>query len=138
MSFSLQVVNGDLAVQGSQMGIVYGVDKLKQDLTLWMVERYGIDRFHPGMGSYFQNYIGGIISYATQAMVRNEAERIVDNYTRVQRRGLREAPSLYSLSELLNSINSINVGVGFDTVSVAVSVSNAQQQSTTVAVTQGT
>lgn len=137
MSFSLQVANGDLVQDGSGLAIVYGVNKLKQDLTLWMTERYGIDRFHPGMGSYFQNYIGGIISYHTQSMIRNEAERIVDNYTRVQRRGLRQSPSLYSLSELLNSINSINVGISFDTVSVAVSVSNAQQQSTTVAVSQG-
>lgn len=137
MSFSLQVANGDLVQDGSGLAIVYGVNKLKQDLTLWMTERYSIDRFHPGMGSYFQNYIGGIISYHTQSMIRNEAERIVDNYTRVQRRGLRQSPSLYSLSELLNSINSINVGISFDTVSVAVSVSNAQQQSTTVAVSQG-
>jgi hypothetical protein len=137
MSFSLRISGGDLSLEGSQLGIVYGVDKLKQDLTLWMTERYGIDRFHPNMGSNFQNYIGTIISYHTQAMIRNEAERIVDNYTKVQRRGLREAPSLYSLSELLNTINAINVGVSFDSVSVAVQVSNAVHAPTTIQVNQG-
>lgn len=137
MSFSLKVTNGDLAMAGSQLGIVYGVDKLKQDLTLWMTERYGIDRFHPSMGSNFQNYIGGIIGYGTQAMIRSEAERILDNYQKVQYRGLRATPTLYSLSELLWSINTVNVGVAFDAVSVAVNVSNGVQQPTTIQVTQG-
>lgn len=137
MSFSLQILNGDLAQQGSELGIVYGVGKLTQDLTLWMTERYGIDRFHPTMGSSFQNWIGGIISYHTQQMVQNEAERILDNYQKVQYRGLRETPQLYSLSELLYSINSINVSIAYDTVNVAVNVSNAQQQPTTIQVQQG-
>lgn len=137
MSFSLQILNGDLSQQGSQLGIVANVDKLTQDLTLWMTERYGIDRFHPAMGSSFQNWIGGIISYHTQQMVQNEAERILDNYQKVQYRGLREAPQLYSLSELLYSINSIKVSIAFDTVSVAINVSNAQQQPTTIQVQQG-
>lgn len=138
MSFSLKVVNGDLALQGSEMALVWGVGKLTQDLTLWMTERYGIDRFHPAMGSDFQNYIGGIIGHGTQAQIRSEAERILDNYQKVQYRGLREAPTLYSLSELLWSINTINVSVTYDTISVAVNVSNAVQQPTTVQVNQGT
>lgn len=138
MSFSLMVANGDLVQQGSQLGIVYGVDKLKQDLTLWLAERYGIDRFHPAMGSNLQNYIGGIISYHTQSMVYNEVMRVLDNYQRVQFRGLREAPTVYSLSELLWSIDQLNVGVGYDTVGVFIQVSNGQQQPATVALNQGT
>lgn len=137
MSFSLQIANGDLVLQGNQMGIVYGTNKLKQDVILWLAERYGIDRFHPAMGSRLQNYIGGIISYSTQSMVYSEVMRILDNYQKVQYQGLRQAPQLYSLAELLWSINSINVGVGYDTVSVSIGVSNGQRQPTTIAVTQG-
>lgn len=137
MSFSLQIASGDLVQQGSQLGIVSGVDKLKQDLTLWMTERYAIDRFHPAMGSNFQNYIGGIISYHTQAMVRSEAERILDNYQKVQWRGLRESPQLYSLAELLMNINAVDVTVTFDAVTVDVSVSNAVQQPVNVSLAQG-
>lgn len=137
MTFSLKVVGGDLAVEGSELGIVWGVDKLKQDLTLWMTERYGIDRFHPGLGSNFQNYIGGIISYHTRAQVQQEAERILDNYQRVTWRGLREAPNLYSLSELMYSINYVKVNISFDTVSVGIGVSNAVQQSAVIDVAQG-
>lgn len=137
MSFSLRIANGDLVQEGSQLGIVYGTNKLQQDLTLWMTERYGIDRFHPGMGSNFQNYIGGVIGYQTQAMIYAEAERILDNYQKIQFQGLRQAPQLYSLSELLWSINQINVGVGYDTVSVAIGVSNGLRQPTNLSLTQG-
>lgn len=137
MTFSLQVANGDLVQQGSQLGIVHGVDKLKQDLTLWLTERYGIDRFHPGLGSNFQNYIGGIIGYHTQAMVRQEAERVLDNYQKVQWRSLRETPQLFSLAELLMNINAVDVTVTFDAVNVGISVSNAVQQPLNLSVAQG-
>ena len=137
MTFSLQIASGDLVVQGSQMGIVYNTDKLKQDLTLWLSERYGIDRFHPAMGSNYQNYIGGIISRHTQATIKQETERVLDNYQRVQFADLRAAPTRFSLAELLWSINTIDVQIGFDIVAVGVNVSNAVQQPTTVTVSQG-
>src|SRR4051812_40238165 len=107
MTFSLMVANGDLVQQGSQLGIVANVDKLKQDLTLWMTERYQIDRFHPAMGSNYQNYIGGVIGYHTQSMIRSEAERILDNYQKVQYASFRNSPSRFSMDELLWSINAI-------------------------------
>lgn len=136
MSFSLKLVGGDLALEGSNLGIVHGVDKLQQDLQLWMIERYGIDRFHPAMGSRLQDFVGGVIGYATRAMVYSEALRILNNYIKVQRVGLRQNPSLYSLSELLDSINDVNIGVGFDTITVAVNVSNAESQTATIALSQ--
>lgn len=138
MTFSLQVLNGDLAMRGSELGIVYGVNKLTQDLTLWLTERYGIDRFHPQMGSNFQNYIGGIINYSTESMITNETNRVLDNYAKVQMRGFRESPSIYALAELMASVNQVSVGITYDTVSVAINVSNAIRQSTTISTTQGT
>lgn len=137
ISFSLAIANGDLVQDGSQMRIIYGSNKLKQDLTLWMTERYGIDRFHPAMGSELQSYIGSVINFSTQSMVRSEVNRILDNYQRVQYLGLRSAPTRYSLSELLYSVNSVNVGVGFDAVSVGINVSNALQQPTSINLQQG-
>ncbi len=138
MSFSLQVAGGDLVQQGSRLAIVHGTDKLKQDLTLWMCERYGIDRFHPVMGSCFQNYIGGVITSHTRAMVQSEAQRVLSNYQKVQYMGLRQSPTLYSMSELLWSINAINVTVNYDSVGVLIAVSNGQQEPTSISVTQGT
>lgn len=137
MSFSLQVSNGDLVMQGSQLGIVYGAAKLKQDMTLWLSERYGIDRFHPFYGSNYQNYIGGIVSYSTKTTVYNETMRVLDNYQRVQFAAFKANPSLFSLSEIMWSINTVNVGISYDTVNVAVNVSNGQQQSTTTTISTG-
>jgi len=138
MSFSLQVGGGDLVQQGSRLAVVSGTDKLHQDLTLWMLERYGIDRFHPVMGSCFQNYIGGVITQHTRAMVQSEANRVLSNYQKVQYMGLRANPTLYSMGELLYSINKVAVTINYDTVNVLVAVSNAQQEPTTIAITQGT
>jgi hypothetical protein len=137
MSFSLQVANGDLVQQGSQLAIVYGSNKLQQDMTLWLAERYGIDRFHPFYGSNFENYIGGIVSYSTQSIVYNETMRVLDNYQKVQFAAFKANPSLFSLSEILWSINAVNVSITYDTVNVSVNVSNGQQQTTTTSVSTG-
>lgn len=138
MSFSLQVANGDLVQQGSQLSIVYGSDKLRQDMTLWLAERYGVDRFHPAYGSNLENYIGGVVGKGTQSMIYSEVMRVLTNYQKVQFQGFKGNPNLYSLAELLWSINHVNVGVTYDQVSVSVGVSNGQQQPTTVNVSQGT
>jgi hypothetical protein len=84
------------------------------------------------MGSYFENYIGGVINSATQAMVYNEAMRILQNYQKVQGQTFTQSPQLFALSELLYAINGVNVSLAYDTVSVAVSVANAAGQTTTV------
>ena len=136
MSFSLAIQNGDLAMSGSQMAIVSGTDKLVQDLTLWMVERYGIDISHPRYGSCFENYIGGIINLTTQQTIESEALRVLNNYQKVQQLALSASPTVFSLSELLASVNNVNVAISYDTVQVSVSVSNAEQTPVAVTVTQ--
>lgn len=137
MSFSLRVANGDLVQGGSQLGIVSGTKKLQQDMTLWLAERFGIDRFHPGMGSMLENYIGGIINFNTQSMVYSEVMRVLDNYQRVQFQTFRQAPGNFSLSEMLYAINAVNVNINYDTVNVSVNVSNAQQQNVATVVSRG-
>lgn len=138
MSFSLQVANGDLVIAGDQLGIVWGAAKLQQDMTLWLAERLGVDRFHPAYGSMMQNYIGGIIGYNTQSMVYSEVMRVLDNYQKVQFQAFRQNPANYSLSQLLYAINSVDVSLTYDSVNVQVSVANAQQQNITTAISQGT
>jgi hypothetical protein len=135
MSFSFQVANGDLVQSGSQMAIVSGSTKLQQDMTLWLAERIGIDQFHPSYGSNLENYIGGIINYNTQSMVYSEIMRVLDNYQKLQFNSYRQNPNLFSLAELLYSINSVNVTIGYDSVGASISVSNAQQQNVTATAT---
>lgn len=138
MSFSFQVANGDLVMSGSSLGIVYGQNKLTQDLTLWLAERYGIDRMHPAMGSRLQNYIGGIINYNTQSMVYGEVMRVLDNYQRVQYNNFQQNPQNFALAELLYNINSIDVSITYDTVAATISITNGASQSSSITVSQGT
>ena len=124
MTYSLAIKNGDLAVQGSQCQVVSGQAKLQQDLTLWMLERYGSNRMHPTFGSQLQNYIGGIVSPATQANAYNEIVRVMNNYQAMIYQMFKANPSVFSVAELPYSIDSINVAVTYDTVYATIQVSN--------------
>lgn len=137
MSYSLAVRNGDLVKRGSNLDVVWGIDKLKQDLQCWVTERFGGDRFHPLMGSILQDYIGSIISPRTKAEVEDEVMRVMDNYQRVQMYGFKTNPRLYSMAELLESVDDISVNVSFDTVSVSVAVRSAARTDAVITVSQG-
>lgn len=134
MSYSFRIANGDLVAIGDRLDLVFGVDKLKQDIDLWLRERYGGDRFHPSMGSVLQEFIGDIVSPSTRADVHAEVLRVLQNYQAVQLRRLKENPQLLSTSELLVSIDDIIVAISYDTVNVAIKLRNGSDQSTTIRV----
>ena len=137
MSYSLAVRNGDLVKKGSNLDVVWGIDKLKQDLQCWVTERFGGDRFHPLMGSILQDYIGSIISPRTKAEIEDEVMRVMDNYQRVQMYGFKTNPRLYSMAELLEDVDDISVNVSFDTISVSVAVRSAARTNAVITVSQG-
>lgn len=137
MSYSLAIANGDLVQQGSELAIVHGIDKLKQDLQLWVLERFGGDRFHPDMGSVLQDMIGGVIGPTTHYRVVKELERVLDNYQRIQHKAFREDPSLFSDTELLWSIDDISVQMNFDRVVAMVRVRSAAGDAHAITFTQG-
>lgn len=136
MSFSLAIKDGDLVQKGSQLALVHGVDKLKQDLYLWLMERYGGDRFHVNMGSILQEFIGGIATDSSRAEVHAEVFRILQNYQSLQLRRFKENPQLMSASELLVSVDEIMTRLNYDTVSVAVKLRNGSNEYTTINVAQ--
>lgn len=132
MSVSLAVADGDLVLRGNNLAIVWGIEKLKQDIDLWLRERFGIDRFHPSMGSTLEEYIGSPIDQNTRSEIHSEVFRVLENYQRLQERVIRQTPQKLSATELLININSINVKIEYDTVWVSVNVSNAAGQSAVV------
>ena len=134
MSYSLAIADGDLVQQGSHLGLVYGIDKLKQDVNCWLMERYGGDRFHLNMGSILQDFIGGVATEATRAEVHAEVFRVLQNYQSLQLRRFKENPQKLSASELLVSVDDILTAVQYDTVNVAVRLRNGSQQATTIRV----
>lgn len=129
MSYSLAIENGDLVQKGDGLGIVFGADKLVQDLTIWLTEKFGSDIMHPEMGSMLDSWIGSVITSSTKADVQSEVLRVLQNYQSVQVRGIKTTPQRYSLSEILYSIDDVKVLIGYDTVSVVISVSTAPPQS---------
>ena len=136
MTYSLAIANGGRVRSGNSMAIVYGSEKLKQDLCLWVTERYGTDRFHPKLGSVLPDFIGSLITDNTRTQIQSEILRILQNYQAVQLQGMKAAPQRYSYSELLYSIDAINVAISYDTVSATVAVRNADRTPATIAVTQ--
>lgn len=130
ITYSLLLKSGDLVVSGSTCSIVSGKEKLTQDLSLWLLERFGADRMHPTFGSTLQNYIGNVINSATQANVYNEVLRVLTNYQSMIYQLFSTNPSVFSLSELPYSIDQINVNITYDQVNVIVQVSNPSSTAT--------
>lgn len=137
MSYSLAIADGDLVQRGSRLDVVYGVDKLGQDVYCWLMERYGGDRFHLALGSILQEFIGGVASESTRVEVQSEVLRVLQNYQAVQLKKFKEAPQELSASELLVSIDDIAVRLDYDTVTVAVTLRNGSAEATTIRVTSG-
>lgn len=134
MSFSFKIADGDLVARGNQLSLVFGIDKLKQDIDLWLRERYGGDRFHVTMGSILQDFIGDIVSGDTRARVHAEVLRVLQNYQAIQLRRLHETPQLLSTSELLVSVDDIVTAVSFDAVRVTIKMRNGSNTASTIRV----
>jgi phage baseplate assembly protein W len=80
MSKSLKLNNGDLVIgRARSFENVEGIDKLKQDLSLWILEQIGTDPLTPTYGSTLD---GGIIdgqpipSFIGQTLTSEAFERI--------------------------------------------------------------
>ena len=137
MSYSLAIADGDLAKRGSQMALVFGVNKLKQDMNCWLLEQYGTDRFHVNMGSILQEFIGGVVSGSTSVEVQSEILRVLQNYQAVQVKRFRENPQKLSPSELLVSIDDVSVSIDYSVVRATVKLRNGSNEATTISVASG-
>lgn len=135
MSLSLKVVNGDLSITAGTFDTVSGQDKLKQDLTLWLTERYRDDRFHPTYGSILDGYIGGVINASdTVVRVQSEVLRVLSNYQQIQLARFKESPNKFQPSELLQQVNGVDVSLSYDKVVVLVRMTTAAKTTTTISV----
>lgn len=135
MSISLKVVNGDLSITAGKCDLVQGHDKLVQDLSLWLTERYRDDRFHPAYGSILDGYIGGVINPSdTIARIHSETLRVLSNYQQSQMARFREVPNKFQPSELLESVNGVDVSLSYDKVIVLVRITTAARTTTAISV----
>jgi len=137
VSYSLAIVDGDLAKRGSHLSLVFGVNKLEQDVNCWLLEQFNSDRFHVNMGSILQEFVGSIVSGSTQVEVQSEIYRVLQNYQAMQLRRFKENPQKLSMSELLVSVDDVKVTVSYDAVWAAVKIRNGSNESTTIKVAAG-
>lgn len=137
MTYTIAIEDGDIQLKGSTMGIVSGLDKLHQELSVWLRERYRSDRFHLTYGSILDNFIGGVIDSGTVAEIRSEVMRILQNYQAVQLRAFKTEPGLFSRDELLVSVDDIETRVEYDRVLVTIRFTNGARQRGATAVAVG-
>ena len=122
MSYSFMVAEKDIALKGSHVGLVYGRDKLIQDLTIWLTERYRSDRFHSSYGSILDGFIGEVMDRMTASEVEAEVHRVLQNYQMVQYRRMQDDPTSLSPEEVLVEVEDVNAKVDFDSVVVVISI----------------
>lgn len=134
MSFSLAIEDGDLQLKGSSVGIVFGVDKLYQDLSIWLRERFRSDRFHLTYGSILDSYIGTVIDDNTVAEVRSEVMRVLQNYQTLQAKVVRMTPDRLSMDEILLSVDNIDVRLQYDAVLVNIVFRTAKNRRGTLSI----
>jgi hypothetical protein len=135
---TLSLVNGDLAIGSNGGYLLYsGVSRIKQDLTLWMTEDYGADRFHPSFGSILKSYLGNVLTGDLQQLVRAEVNRILQNYILIQQNEVIRDTTVdvrgrYNTSDVVQSIASIQARSLLDTIYVYATLTTLSRETITV------
>lgn len=134
---TLALMNGDLMpAQGGYL-LFTGVDRIRQDLTLALMEEYGTDRFHPKWGSVIRQYIGNVISPQLQQLVRAEVNRIVQNYILIQQAEvLRDSQvdikGRFSTSDVVRSVVGIKTSTYVDRIDVQLALETLARTTVTI------
>jgi phage baseplate assembly protein W len=113
-----EITNGDITISNGSFATITA---------------YGSNKFHPRYGSVFDNFIGQPAGPGTDLVIKNEFQRIIQNYMKIQLAKMQAASnaglaSPYSQSEIVNSIGAISVQQSFSTFSVTGSVTTLTGQ----------
>lgn len=126
---TLKIVNGDLAVLGDGNTVrLTGAERIKQELTMWILEPLNTDVMYPGFGSRMGDFVGSPATEESLSMIRTEVIRIVDNYIAYQKRQLdicRESNaqdflSAWSASDVIEKVEGVRVVAVADTCKIDV------------------
>ena len=132
-----QVSNGDFVLSNGGFSLVDGSDKIQQDLGIATRTPYNSDRFHPRYGSVLDNYVGAPVQAGTEALIKSEITRVINNYQAVQTANMNvyitngQQPP-YSQNDLVAGVKSITVTQDYDTFDVAAVVSTLSGSQTNV------
>ena len=127
---TLQIQNGDILLDsGGKLQFIQGTSKLVQDLTLWLKEPLGVGYTTPNFGSLLSGMVGSSDASGMVAQVQTEVTRILNLYRNQQLLTLQSAQSGSQLSnwnksEIISSINSVQVTINLTTITVYVSLTS--------------
>lgn len=121
MSFTISIKDGDVELKGNTISIVTGTNKLKQELSVWLRERFQSDRFHTNYGSTLDFYIGSVVSQQAVFEIESEVGRVLRNYQSLQLRKFQSDPQNLDPSEILSEVDNIQAKANYDSVEVVVS-----------------
>lgn len=149
MSWSLQIHNGDFALNGSSLATVIGAPKLVQDLRCALAERMGDDDMHPTYGSLIDggvtpagqevpSVIGTLNVQQAAATIQSEIQRIASAYQAQQLNRAKADQTTYNRvsltpAEVLLSISNIQMTQQTDTILVTITLATAAGEDITVA-----
>jgi phage baseplate assembly protein W len=131
---TLALSGGDLVVGPGGLQMQDGAAKIRQDLALALGEDYGADPYHSGWGSVLGQYLGEPMDADIPMLVQAEVNRILQQYMTNQQQQLATAAAnqqqhTISTSEIIQTVNSVDVSVLYDSVRVVVSLTTMAGQS---------
>jgi phage baseplate assembly protein W len=118
--YSIKFTNGDIDLSDRRGVVITGREKLIQQLTNWLTEAYGVDRFHPAYGSKLQSMVGAANTDAFLRELEDEVRRTIEKYMQIQAEGLSANPQLYDKDEVIYQI--LSVSASYESIS-SVSIS---------------
>lgn len=124
---------GDLVIGPGGLQLVSGAAKIRQDLALALAEEYGTDPYHPEWGSVLPRYVGRPVDSDTRLLVQAEVNRVVQQYMANQQSQLSAAfvngrATTMTTSDVIRSVDQIDVTVSYDVVRVVVSLTTMSGQ----------
>jgi phage baseplate assembly protein W len=134
---TLALVNGDLMLAQGGYLLYTGVQRIRQDLSLALLEEYGFDRFHPRWGSVIMRYIGNVITPELEMMVRAEVNRVVQNYMVIQQAEVLRDTQLdvkgrFTTSDVVRSLLSLSTAANTDRIDVHLALETLSRQVVTI------
>jgi phage baseplate assembly protein W len=128
---NLKVKKGDLIVSSARKAeLVYGEEKLIQDLSHWLLEPLGTGFTTPGFGSILYRFIGTARSERLQIEAENEVERILalyqaDQIQKVKGAQLSNRLFIFSKKEILADIMRVESAFDMDMVRIKAFIKTA-------------
>lgn len=139
---TLLLSQGDLVVGPGGHTTLTGSGRVRQDLALALGEELGHDRYHLEWGSVVPRFIGAPITPETRMAVYSEVSRVLGAYIGGQRQQqerdvLAGRISRSTLSDVIESVVSIDVRQGFDTLFISTVLRVASGETVTINRTVG-